>query len=334
MAVATSFKVFFAMSSLDIAPLVDQNDEFRNGRAILRVPAYPEHLNDMGRVRAGYVLKLVDICGVLPALGYLGQGSRVVTACLDETTFAQPIRQWEIITLESRISRVWSTSLETQVRISAWNFHTHQTRFVSEAYLVYVALDERRKKRSIDQAALPQDAESADLAEAADRRKALRQQEQTALPPIFIQPDDQPMVVERVMTNNDANMQNKVFGGVILEMVHQAGFQAAKRQSLGGVVTAIRQDRMSFVAPAFIGETVVAKAIVTKTWLTSMEVQVEVEAHNPVTKTQRPIGHSYLVFVGLDFNEQPVELPPWLPQTDTQSDRAIAADIRRARRLG
>ena len=321
------------MPSPDSFSDIDHSAEFCNGKALLRVPAYPEHVNSLGRVRAGYVLKLVDICGVLPAIGYLGKGSRVVTACLDETLFHHPIRQWEMITLESRITRVWNTSLETQVMISAWNFHTHDTRFVSEAYLVYVALNARRQKRAIEQAPLPEYPDSQALAQAADRRKELRKEEQKALPPIGIQDDDSPVVVEQQMTMNDANMQNKVFGGVILDMVHKAAFQVAYRHALGGVVTAVRQDRMNFLAPAFIGETVHSKAIVTQTWLTSMEVQVEVEAHNPVTNTQRVIGHSYLVFVGLDFNDRPVDLPPWAPQTENQRERTIAADVRREQRL-
>ncbi|HEY9744640.1 MAG TPA: acyl-CoA thioesterase, partial [Oculatellaceae cyanobacterium] len=87
-------------------------------RQIIRTPAYPWLLDDAGFVRAGHVLKLIDISGSEAALQHLnrnGQRNLVVTASLDRTNFKQPIRLWEMISLESRITQVWNTSMEVQV---------------------------------------------------------------------------------------------------------------------------------------------------------------------------------------------------------------------------
>jgi acyl-CoA hydrolase len=91
----------------------------------------------------------------------------------------------------------------------------------------------------------------------------------------------------------------------------------------------VRQDRMSFIAPTFIGETIEAKAIITKTWNTSMEVQVEVYAQNPNNPEPRKVATSYQVYVRLGPNGRPGEVPPWIPNTANQKQRAERADLRR-----
>jgi acyl-CoA hydrolase len=61
-----------------------------------------------------------------------------------------------------------------------------------------------------------------------------------------------------------------------------------------------------------------------------MELQVEVEAINPTSGQRRKVASSYLVYVKLGPNGRPAEVPPWVPQTDTQKLRAEHADRRRA----
>ncbi|MBY0404387.1 MAG: hypothetical protein K2X66_10855, partial [Cyanobacteria bacterium] len=99
---------------------------------------------------------------------------------------------------------------------------------------------------------------------------------------------------------------------------------------LGGAVVGVRMDRMSFLEPSFIGETLRAKAVVTKTWNTSMEVKVEVDSINPHTKQTRHVAHCFLVYVSQGPDGNPVTAPPWVPKTDAQKQRAEAADKRRS----
>lgn len=301
-------------------------------RDYLRVPAYPEYMNALGHMKAGHVLKLIDIAGSISAKKYLGNNNVVVTASVDRTDFINPVRRWELITLESKLTQVWKTSMEAQITVSAWSFQTNETRDIATAYLVFVALDNHRHKTQVPPLRFETEAES-QLAQAADIRKKLRTQEGKQLPIMPIDPaDDNPVCIERLMTPNDANHMNNVFGGVILDIIDEAGSLAACRQALGGTVIGVRLDRMSFLEPAFIGETIQAMAIVTKTWHTSQEVQVEVTAHNPATGQVRPIAQSYLVYVSLGPEGQPVQVPPWIPRTSVQEERAQAADIRRENR--
>lgn len=305
-------------------------------RHFIRTPAYPWLLDDAGYVRAGDVLKLIDICGSESALEHINSRNHsglVVTASLDRTNFHSPIRLWDMMCLQSRVSRVWKHSLETQVTVRAENFITGESRDVATAYLVFVALDARTRDKMLLPDFEPVTPTEKLLAQAADLRKQNRQKEGKTAPFIPIEPEDNPVELSRAMTPNDANSQSNVFGGIILSIIDEVGTQVARRQTLDQPVVGVRQDRMSFIAPTFIGETVEAKAIITKTWHTSMEVQVEVYARNPNNPEPRQVASSYLVYVRLGPNGRPGEVPPWIPYTEKQKLRAENADFRREIRV-
>ncbi len=276
-------------------------------------------------------MKLVDIVGSEAALRHLNNPEyNVVTASLDRTNFIQPICLWEMINLESRVTQVWNQSMEVQVKVTAENLQTGQPRDIATSHLVFVALDPKTRQKVSFPPYRPITLEDHRLARSADIRKEYRKREGKEAPFIPIDPQsDQPMVVSRVMTEADANAQSNVFGGIILDIIDEAGSKAAQKQAMTNMVVGVSQDRMSFIAPTFIGETVEAKAILTKTWKTSMEVQVEVDAINPNSQERRRVASSYLVYVRLGSNRRPAEVPPWSPKTELQKRRAEAADIRR-----
>lgn len=303
-----------------------------NSTPPLRTPAYPEFLDTNGYVKAGHVLKLIDIKGSESALRHLNKdGFRglVVTASLDRTNFHEPIRVWDMIHLDSRLTQVWKSSLETQVTVRADNIITGESRDIATAYLVFVALDPRTRDKMTFPPYQPETPEEAQMAKAADLRKQNRQAEGRTAPFIPIEDSDNPVIVTRQMMPADANAQSNVFGGIILSIIDEAGSQVAKRHALSGTVVGVRQDRMSFIGPTFIGETAEARAIVTKTWNTSMEVQVEVDAVNPNSGLKRRVASSYLVYVRLGPDGRPAEVPPMIPQSEVQQQRADHADLRR-----
>ncbi|MEB3244436.1 MAG: hotdog domain-containing protein [Vampirovibrionales bacterium] len=315
----------------------------------LRVPAYPSQSDGSGMIRASTVLKLIDIAGAITAKRHVTVQERaegvpeltVVTAMLDRTNFINPVRPWDIISAHSRLTRVWRTSMECQVTVSAWNFQTDETLPIATSYLIYVGVGTRGQK--VPEGAMPGLQCSTDdeknLAADADARKLNREQEAKATPVLPVAEPDEPealaliQTVEQAMTPNDANANGNVFGGVILALVHDAGRKSAEMHALSGPVACVRQDRMSFVAPVYIGETVRAQAILTQSWTTSMEIQVDVHAINPLTGQTRLVASSYLVYVRLGFNDRPTAVPPWTPKTAIQQQRTDSAQIRRKTRM-
>ncbi len=304
----------------------------------IRLPAFPWRLNKAGFIQAGHVLKLIDINGSEAAFRYIQSTTPddqkkpvVVTASVDRTNFIAPIHKWEYIRMESDVTQVWNSSLESRVKVYAENMLSGEIREVATSHLIFAALDLHSRKKAQLQPLKPTTPEEVQSAKMADLRKANRKEEGNVAPFISIEESDSPEVVERMMTPEHANGHANVFGGIILDIIDEAGAKMAEKQTYGLPVVGVRLDRMSFIAPTYIGEKVEAKAIVTKTWRTSMEVQVEVEAVNPNTGDRRKVASSYLVYVKIEPSDgRAVEVPPYLPKTANQKKRAEAADARRA----
>jgi len=285
---------------------------------------FPHDANELGLATAGTILKTIDIAASLTA----GKHTRhkVVTASLDRMDFLHPAKLWELVTTHCRPTNAWHSSLEVEVTVEAENVAQGEKRRIASGYLVFVALDDETLKPT----AIYPLRDSA-LAEAAELRKQSRLSE-AAQNQILIDEADNAETVKRTMTPDDANIHQKVFGGAILEMIHQAAEKAAERQANGPVI-AVRLDRMSFEKPAYIGEEVKAQAVLTRTWHSAMEIQVEVIAKDHKTGEERRVAFSYLVFIAQDSTGHPKTVLPFTPTTPLQEKRWEEAAARQATRL-
>jgi len=140
------------------------------------------------------------------------------------------------------------------------------------------------------------------------------------------------VVLARLMELEDSNLQNNVHGGVIMRLVDTAAGMAAAKHSGGRVVTAA-MDEMSFIEPVFLGEIVTVRAQVNDVGRTSMEVGTRVEAENVATGEIRHVSSAYLVFVALDADGEPRQVPGLTPETPDEFRRREEAKIRRSHRL-
>ncbi len=135
-------------------------------------------------------------------------------------------------------------------------------------------------------------------------------------------------VMDITQANNDGN----VHGGSIMRLVDEAAGIAAMRHCHRRVVTASMDD-MSFLAPVFIGDLVTVRAMVNDAHRTSMEVGVRVDVENIATEQWRYVASAHLVFVALDVDGQPTEVPPVIAATDEERRRQQRARVRRDQRL-
>jgi acyl-CoA hydrolase len=145
-------------------------------------------------------------------------------------------------------------------------------------------------------------------------------------------PSQSRVVLSEQMGIEDANLAGNVHGGVIMKLVDTAGGIAAVRHCGGRIVTAA-MDEMSFIEAVFLGEIVTLQAQVNDVGCTSMEVGVRVEAENVRTGERRHVSTAYLVFVALDEEGKPKEVPPLRPETEQERRRMEEAKIRRQHRL-
>ena len=64
-----------------------------------------------------------------------------------------------------------------------------------------------------------------------------------------------------------------------------------------------------------------------------MEAEVHVTAENPITGERTHTNTAYLVYVALDENGRPVEVPPLIPENEEQRLRMEEGWARQAYRL-
>jgi acyl-CoA hydrolase len=89
---------------------------------------------------------------------------------------------------------------------------------------------------------------------------------------------------------------------------------------------------MHFLRPAGQGDILLFSAAINRSWKTSMEIGVKVEAEHYKTGEKRHILSAYFTFIALDDEKRPIEVPPVIPETKMEERRFREADERRARR--
>ncbi len=99
----------------------------------------PNDTNVFGNLMGGRLMYWMDIAGALSAMKHCG--TPVVTASVDNISFENPIRLSNVVHIEARVSRAFTTSMEVYVQV--WGEDpVKQTRYPSnEAYLTFVSLD-------------------------------------------------------------------------------------------------------------------------------------------------------------------------------------------------
>ena len=91
-------------------------------------------------------------------------------------------------------------------------------------------------------------------------------------------------------------------------------------------------DSMSFYSPVYVGNLITLKASLNYVGKTSMEVGVRVEAEDVLTGQVTHTNSAYLVYVALDENLQPVEVPPLQPETAEEERRMQEGRLRQEER--
>jgi acyl-CoA hydrolase len=143
---------------------------------------------------------------------------------------------------------------------------------------------------------------------------------------------DSQVEMTQLVLPNDTNQLGNLLGGRLMEWMDIAAAISAQRHSNRVCVTA-SFDYAAFHQPIKLGEVVILRASVNRTFRTSMEVGVQVIAENQLTGERKIANTAYMTFVAVDENNKPVAVPPILPQTAEEKKRYKEALNRRRQRL-
>ena len=131
----------------------------------------PNDANPLGFILGGTVMHLIDIAGAIAC--HRHTRTLLVTAAVDDLQFLHSIKVGDLIILKSRVTCVFTTSLEVKVDVFSEEILTGTRQMTSTAFLTFVAIDRAGARIAIPPL-LAETEEEQLVCEAAHRRRAMR----------------------------------------------------------------------------------------------------------------------------------------------------------------
>jgi acyl-CoA hydrolase len=138
----------------------------------------PNDANPLGFILGGTVMHLIDIAGAIAC--HRHSRTLLVTAAVDDLQFLHSIKVGDLIILKSRVTCVFTTSLEVQVDVFSEETLTGKRQLTSRAFLTFVAIARDGTKVSVPPLVVESDEERRVCEEAQVRRAARLQRKQMA----------------------------------------------------------------------------------------------------------------------------------------------------------
>ena len=115
----------------------------------IRITLLPRDTNSQGTVFGGIILSYIDMAGAIEAHRRTGM-PRFVTVAMREVIFHKPVFVGDLVSFYAETIRVGSTSITVRVVVEVERVGISRDRIkVTDAEVVYVAVDEHRKKTKI-----------------------------------------------------------------------------------------------------------------------------------------------------------------------------------------
>ncbi len=115
----------------------------------IRIALLPRDTNSQGTIFGGIILSYIDMAGAIEAHRRTGMG-RFVTVAMREVIFHKPVFVGDLVSFYAETVRIGNTSITVRVIVEAERMGSSSERVrVTEAEVVYVAVDANRQKMTI-----------------------------------------------------------------------------------------------------------------------------------------------------------------------------------------
>ena len=120
-----------------------------NADPAIRITMLPRDTNSQGTIFGGVILSYIDMAGAIEAHRRTGM-ERFVTVAMREIIFHEPVFVGDLVSFYSETLKIGTTSITTRVIVEAERYGSPGVKArVTEAEVIYVAVDRDGKKRKI-----------------------------------------------------------------------------------------------------------------------------------------------------------------------------------------
>ena len=117
-------------------------------RCVMTQIVMPMHTNGVAGVMfGGIMMQWIDVCAGVAAMRHAA--GAVLTASIDRLDFLSPVKVGEVVLLQAQVNYTGKTSMEVGCRVETEDMRTRSRRYVTKAYLTFVAVDREGVPRAI-----------------------------------------------------------------------------------------------------------------------------------------------------------------------------------------
>lgn len=296
---------------------------------------FPQHLNPRGKLYGGKMVRWVMEAGRLAATRHARRP--LTLASMENLFFFEPVESGEIVSLFSQVDYAGNTSMEVSVEVRSEDPAKGILRFPCIAHLTYVALDEGGCPARVPAVVPEFRGEELVYREAEARRiarmKRIRDRKQRRNDVTVDIPSGATNSLElvREIFPEDAVMGDIADAGAIMEYLDGLGGVVCRRYSHRISVT-VAIDAVDFFAPLRVGNLMRVYAALNWVGRSSMEVGMKVLGENPLTGKTWHTCTAYFTYVAIGQDGKPIEVPPYIPDSEEAKRRFRKAELRQQKR--
>lgn len=131
----------------------------------------PNDTNTLNNLMGGRLLHWMDICAAIAAQKHSNRV--VVTASVDNVSFAEPIKLGNIVTMRARVTRAFNSSMEVFLDVWAEDIPNGKRVSTNQAFYTFVAVDQNGRPIEVPEL-IPHTEEEKERFNSALRRRQLR----------------------------------------------------------------------------------------------------------------------------------------------------------------
>jgi acyl-CoA thioesterase YciA len=111
-----------------------------SGRLTLQVVAMPKDTNAHGDIYAGWLMEQMDLAAATTA-GQISKG-RATTVAIERVEFLSPVAMGDQVSCYTELMDSGKSSMKIRVEVYGTDSYASQTRKITEAVFIYVAINE------------------------------------------------------------------------------------------------------------------------------------------------------------------------------------------------